>query len=113
MKKLFIILVNAVLMAAILIFVVLFSRFEHRDSYRRQVAHFVDTTVTMEHVTENYLLDEQRLCDVWAHYINSKAMTMEEAADFIRDSHVLQVTSAHLISPDTLTGLSSRPKLGP
>ena len=77
MKKLFIILVNAVLMAAILIFVVLFSRFEHRDSYRRQVAHFVDTTVTMEHVTENYLLDEQRLGDVWAHYINSKAMTME------------------------------------
>ena len=112
MKKLFIILVNAVLMAAILIFVVLFSRFEHRDSYRRQVAHFVDTTVTMEHVTENYLLDEQRLCDVWAHYINSKAMTMEEAADFIRDSHVLQTTSAHLISLDTLTGLSSRPKLG-
>ena len=57
MKKLFIILVNAVLMAAILIFVVLFSRFEHRDSYRRQVASFVDTTVTMEHVTENYLQD--------------------------------------------------------
>ena len=66
----------------------------------------------MERVTENYLEGEQRICDVWARYINSRNMTIEEAAAYIRDSHVLANTSAHLIFKDTLTGLSTRPKQG-
>ena len=112
MKKIFVIIVNVIIMAAILIFVVLYSRFESRDSYRRQIEHFENITVTMEQVTENYLESEQRICDVWARYICSTNMTMEEAADFIRTSHVLNNTSAHLICLDTLTGLSTRPKQG-
>ncbi|MBQ8951677.1 MAG: response regulator [Eubacterium sp.] len=112
MKKSFIIFVNVIIMAAILIFVVLYSGYENRDSYRRQIEHFENTTVAMEQVTENYLEGEQRICDVWAQYINNNSMTMEEAADYIRNSHVLRDTSAHLISPDTLTGISTRPKLG-
>ncbi len=112
MKKGFIIIVNVIIMAAILIFVVLYSRFESRESYRRQVEHFENTVVTMEQVTENYLVGEQNICDVWARYINSRAMTMEEAADYIRALHVLENSSAHLISLDSLTGLSTRPKQG-
>ena len=112
MKKTYIIIVNVIIMAAILTFVVFYSSFESRDSFQRQVEHFEDTTVNMERVTENYLEGEQQICDVWARYINNKAMTMEEAADYIRSSHVIENTSAHLIFPDTLTGLSTRPKQG-
>ncbi len=112
MKKILIIIVNVIIMAAILIFVVFYSRFESRDSYRRQIEHFENTTITMEHVTENYLDGEQRICDIWASYINNKSMTMDEAADYIRASHVLENSSAHLISLDTLTGISTRPKQG-
>ena len=112
MKRPFIIVVNVVIMTAILIFVVFYSRFENRDSYRRQVEHFENTTVTMERVTENYLEGEQSICDIWAQYINSRTMTMEEAVDYIRASHVLEITSAHLVALDTLTGLSTRPKPG-
>ncbi len=99
-------------MAAILIFVVLYTRSESKASYQRQIEHFEDTTVTMEQVTENYLESEQRICDIWARYINNKNMTMEEAAEYIRSSHVLENTSAHLIDPDTLEGISTRPKQG-
>ena len=112
MKKTLIIIVNVIIMAAILIFVVLYSGYENRDAYRRQIEHFENTTVTMEQVTQNYLEGEQRICDVWAQFINSSSMTMEEAADYIRASHVLENTSAHLISLNTLTGLSTRPRLG-
>ena len=112
MKKTLIFIINAIIMAAILIFVVFYSRFDSRDAYQRQIEHFENTTVTMEHVTENYLEGEQRICDVWACYINSEAMTMDEAADYIRASHVLSNTSAHLISLETLEGLSTRPKQG-
>ena len=112
MKKIFIIIVNVIIISAILSFVVIYSGIESRDSYRRQIEQFVDTTVTMEHVTENYLEGEQRVCDVWARYINNESLTMEEATDFIRNSHVLENTSGHLIFLDTLTGLSTRPKQG-
>ena len=111
MKRI-VIIVNVIIMTAILIFVALYSRFESRDTYLRQIEHFENITVTMEHVTENYLEGEQRICDVWARYINNKSMTMEEATQHIRASHVLENTSAHLISLDTLTGLSTRPKQG-
>ena len=112
MKKTLIICINVIITTAILIFVVLYSRIEYRDSYQRQIEHFENTTVNMEQVTGNYLEGEQGICDVWARYINSRPMTMEEAADYIRASHVLENASAHLISLDTLTGLSTRPKQG-
>ena len=99
-------------MVAILVFVVLYSGYTSRESYRRQIEHFENTTVTMEQVTGNYLEGEQRVCDVWARYINNNVMTMEEAAEYIRSSHVLANTSAHLIFTDTFTGLSTRPKQG-
>ena len=112
MKKTLVIIFNVIIIAALLISVVLYSRFENSASYQRQIEHFESTMVTMESVTENYLEGEQQICDVWARYINSEKMTMEEAADFIRASHVLENASAHLISLDTLTGLSTRPKQG-
>lgn len=44
MKKTFIIVINVIIMSAILIFVVLYSGFTSRDSYRRQIEHFVNPT---------------------------------------------------------------------
>ena len=110
MRKILIIIVNIFIIAAILFFVVSYSRYESRASYQRQIEYFENTTVTMERVTENYLEGEQRICDVWSRYINNSSMTMEEAIGFIRNSHVLKNTSAHLIALDTLEGLSTRPK---
>ena len=111
MKKV-VVTVNVIIMTAIVIFVILYSGFSSRDTYSRQVEHFENITVTMEHVTENYMEGEQGICDIWARFINNRSMTMKEATDYIRDTHVLTNTSAHLISPDTLTGLSTRPKPG-
>lgn len=112
MRKFFIIIVNVIIISAILIFVVLYSRFEHRESHKRQIEYFENTTVTMERITANYLEGEQRICDIWAQHINNKGMTIEEATEFIRSSQVLGITSAHLIKVDSLTGLSTRPKQG-
>ena len=112
MKKVLIIIVNVIIIAAILSFVVLYSGYSVRDSYQRQIEHFENTTVTMEQVTQNYLEGEQNICDVWARYINNRNMTMEEAAEYIRSSHVIENTSAHLVYLDSLTGLSTRPRQG-
>jgi signal transduction histidine kinase/CheY-like chemotaxis protein len=95
-------------MIAMLIFVVLYSDFENSNATQVQIEHFENTTITMKHVTENYLEGEQRICDVWAHYIDSKDMTIEEAVSFIRISHVLPNASAHIVFADTLSGLSTK-----
>ena len=43
MKKSWIIVVNVVIMIAIFTFVVLYSGFESRDTYQRQIEHFENT----------------------------------------------------------------------
>ena len=110
MKRIWVAVANVVIIIAMITFVVLYAGIENRNATQRQIEHFENTTITMEHVTENYLEGEQRICDVWAHYINSGNMTMEEAVSFIRLSHVLPSTSAHIVYVDTLTGLSSKPR---
>ena len=99
-------------MVSMLVFVVIYSTLDAKNTTKVQIEHFENTTITMEHVTENYLEGEQRICDVWAHYINSEDMTIEDAASFIRISHVLPNASAHIVYTDTLTGYSTRSNTG-
>ena len=108
LKRIWIAIVNVLIMAIMISFVAVYATVESRNAKQRQIEHLESSTVTMKHVTENYLEGEQRICDVWAHYINSENMTLEEASAFIHISHVLPSASAHLIYKDTLTGLSTR-----
>ena len=77
MKKTLVIVFNVLIMSIMLTFVIVYSVLENKNTTNRQIEHFENTTITMEHVTENYLEGEQRICDVWSHYINSQNMTME------------------------------------
>lgn len=104
-RRIWVAIVNIFIMLSILTFVVIYSTITARNTTQTQIEHYEHTTVTMEHVTENYLEGEQRICDVWTHYINSENMTMEEAVSFIRISHVLPNASAHIVYIDTLTVL--------
>ena len=110
MKKIWIVIVNVLITVGMLTFVVLYSHYETETVIQRNIAHFEETTITMEHVTENYLEGEQRICDVWAHYINKEDLTIDEAIAFVRESHVLPNASAHIVYRDTLTGKSTRAK---
>ena len=108
MKRIWVPIVNVIIMFLMIVFVVIYSTFESEKTRKTQIEHFENTTITMEHVTENYLEGEQRICDVWAHYIESEELTMDEAISFIRVSHVLQSASAHIVYLDTLDGYSTR-----
>ncbi len=112
MKRTGIIFINVLIMVAILATVSVYIAFNDKITRQRQTEHFENTNIAMEHVTENYLEGEQRICDVWAQYINSRNMTMTEAAAFIRVSHVLANTSAHLVYLDSKKGVSTRTHLG-
>ncbi len=112
MKKVWVSVVNIILMVSMVVFVVLYATFETKKTRQTQIEHYEDTTITMGLVTENYLEGEQRICNVWASYIESQHMTIDEAATFISKSHVLQNASAHIIDPVTFSGKSTRDKDG-
>ncbi len=110
LKSSWVVITNIALIGAILVFVALYSNFERAENYRQKVENFLNTTIAMERVTGNYLEGEQGICDNWAQYINSQNMTLEEAAAYVRATHVKTDTSAHLIDVETLTGYSTRPR---
>ena len=113
-KRIWVIVVNVILMVSMVVFVVLYATLETKNKRQSQIESFENTTITMGNVTENYLEGEQRICDVWAGYINSEHLTIDEAAEFISNSHALPTASAHIIYEDVesgnYTGKSTRDK---
>ena len=101
-------------MLGIIGFVLLYAQRAANESIAAEVAQFEAATDTMEQVTANYLEAEQGICNVWARYINSKPMTIDEAVSFIRSSNVSPDVAAHVVFTDdgSLEGLSTRPKAG-
>ncbi len=96
LKKSWIVLANVAIVTAILIFVVLYSNHERKENYENRVEHFVNTTIAMERVTENYLEGEQEICNNWAQYINCGDMTLEEAAAYVRATHLQTASGADI-----------------
>lgn len=110
MRKLWIIVVNVLLTLSIMVLFVSHTNHEKQQQIAARIEAFESMTVAVEKVAVNYLEGEQQVCDVWAKYINNSDMTMEEAADFIRKSHVTTTSSAHLLYTDdgSYQGLSTR-----
>ena len=113
-KRYLIILINLAVMLGIIGFVLLHAQRVANESIAAEVAQFETATVTMEQVTANYLEGEQDICNVWARYINSRPLTIDEAVSFIRASHASPDVGAHIVFTDdgSLEGLSTRPRMG-
>ena len=114
MKRYRIVLINVLIMLGILTFLTRYATSERMKITSAKIDAFQNMTVAMERVTANYLEGEQRICDVWARYIDESSMTLEEAAAYIRTSHVLSGTSAHVLTEvdGTMQGLSTRSRAG-
>ena len=107
MKKNAVITVNVIIVLALLLAMLRYTGVEQRYTVGERTDGFLNLTVAMEHVTANYLEGEQALCRSWAGYINSAGMTMEEAGAFLRGAQDNPEVSAHLISRESLTGIST------
>ncbi len=111
MKKLHIILSNFFIVFLLLCFVTYYVHNEMLINQEYNTETFTNMTVGMEQVTTNYLISEQRTCDNWAHYINNKKMTMQEAIDYLAIAQTIATNSAHIVSlkDGSFKGLSNRP----
>ncbi len=111
MKKIWIGIVNVLIMILIVVFVMIYTNSEHEKLYKNQIELFESTAIRMNNMTENYLKSEQDICDNWANYINSEELTINEAIDFTAVSKKSAYASAHIIFKDSLKGLSTTPSI--
>ena len=111
MKKIWIILINVLLIFGIFIYVFTYSRHERKKALDNEIETFLEMTVAMEHVTANYLETEQGICDAWARYINSEDMTIEQAISFVKASQKPDIMVQILfVDQPVVSGLSTAAK---
>ena len=113
MRRFRIIVINLLIVIGIIVFVSFYANRQQRDATTAAIESFESMTFAMEQVTENYLEQEQRLCDNWAALINNRHMDVNEAISTVSDSqsHRNDVV-AHIIFTDdgSLEGLSTHAK---
>ena len=92
-RRIHIILVNVIIMAGILGFVVFYSGYKNRDSYRREIESFESTTLTMEKVTEN---SEPLVTPLGEYVTNEKAVNLRKSPDVMADPVVKLKKGEHV-----------------
>ncbi len=111
MKKIWIGIVNILIMILIVVFVIIYTNIDHSNVYKNQIEMFESTAIRMNNMTENYLKSEQDIVDNWANYINSKELDINEALEFTAISKKSAYASVHIIYKDSLMGLSTSPSI--
>ena len=118
MKKALIIIPNLLIMGFILFFIVLYANNRTMKNRQNEIDAFEKMILTTNQIIVNYLEDEQRLCDIWANYINRSAdagtpMTVEEAISFIRKAKISPEIEGHIIFLDdpSREGISTTARL--
>ena len=114
MKRRYIIIINILMVGLILFIIAKYANDRAIESNRASIASFEKMTITTEQIIDNYLEDEQHLCDIWSNYINRSAeagtpMTIDEAISYIRKAKISPEISGHLIYIDdgSMAGIST------
>ena len=118
MKRRLILIINLLIMGLILFFIFRYANTKAEESKKNEIIAFEKMTMTTNQIIANYLEDEQRLCDIWASYINCSAkegapMTATEAIDFTGKAKISPEIEGHLIFLDSpgREGLSTAAKV--
>ncbi|MDO4483280.1 MAG: hypothetical protein Q4C54_02245 [Clostridia bacterium] len=72
---------------------------------------FEQATEVVSGIADNYLSESEAVCSNWASYINSKAMTMPEAMQYLTLARDQEGVYAQILWADTCTGLSREPSV--
>ena len=110
MKRTAIIFVNCIIALSVALSVWIYAANTAKASAAQARIKFSDTTMILEEIASNYLEDSQAAADRWASLINGRNLSMEEAADMLKQLTAGEGASAQLVWCDSLTGLSADPK---
>lgn len=107
MKKFLLLIFNILIIAFVIVFISNYARHERQIDREIEMNSFKNITFSAELVTTNYLEGEQRTCNSWANYINSRDITMQQAVNYVSTAKTNSRVSGHIINIKTLKGLST------
>ncbi len=107
MKKFLLLIFNILIIAFVIVFISNYARHERQIDREIEMNSFKNITFSAELVTTNYLEGEQRTCNSWANYINSRDITMQQAVDYVSTAKTNARVSGHIINIKNLKGLST------
>lgn len=101
------VIVNIIIILAVLL--AYFKYFSDQLEFRLEAAlrNFSATMSAMEQVAYGHLRYEQIFCNNWSSYISNSNMNVDEAIEFARSVNTDPLITTHIISYDTLQGISS------
>ena len=110
MKRLGIVLLNIVIVAALVTGVMVYSRTTTEAAVVQNREKFADNTAIMEEIASNYLSDSQAVADRWAALINGSDFTMESAIAMLQEMTLVEGASGQIVWMDGMTGLATEGK---
>lgn len=106
-SKLLLAVTNVLLIAAAVIFTVVYSEYNESEKLKVRLDSFASATESMKSVSKSYLDSERTYAFNWASYINRNDMTLEEALDFLKTINTQSDRYAHIVDMDTLEAYST------
>ena len=106
--KVALILCNAVLMMAAVLFTLFYSHNVKASQERLMLENFCTTVDTMKKISQRYLTDELVDARNWVDYIEAKHMSIEEALEYMRLSDGEEDREAHIVDMDTYEAWSTK-----
>ena len=84
MNRKVIILINIVTIIVVMLFVIAHAFTVWQGNLAMQTTSFDKITVAIENMMSAFLVEEQRICNNWSHYVDAKHMDIDEAIDYVR-----------------------------
>lgn len=103
---------NIVLMAAVILAAVIYSRIIDQQKNTMKVDAFCTTVESMKQVSENYFYTELGYVVDWKTYIESQHLTEDEALEFIATATSRADRTAHIVNLDDLSARSTYQRNG-
>lgn len=98
---------NVLIILAMIMMCINYVRMQKVQNRTQAMNAFSPTVASMHKALRNYMISQQRSCNDWAVYINSRNMTLAEAIDYLNDSVSVEGKMGHIVDYDTLMGFSS------
>lgn len=109
-RKFLLIFVNVAVAAVIFLLCLHYVREQAKKTEITARDNFVTTVSSIQNSARGVLLDQQGKVNDWAKYISSQNFTMEEAVSFLASENSQSGFMGHIISYQTMQGMSSDPK---
>jgi len=98
---------NILVIIFIIIMCFIYISTVQKESRKQTLSNFSNAVGSLDQTSNAFMMNNQNSVNDWAHYINSKQFSVQEALAFLNELSTSQISMIHLIKMETLKGFST------